>query len=324
MSNPVFQFQKVKRQQCKASIVIEGLSGRGKSGLALILARALASDWDKVFAIDTENGSLKLYDGLPGSNGEAFRDFNVAEFTPDIGYKPSNYQAFREAAIEAGAEVLIQDSFTHAWSYSGGILDMVAELKKNNARYQKDAYAAWGDDTIIKEKQLLSELFRDHRCHIISTLRVKEKMDYQYNEEKKKNEIVSIGEQQIMQADMKYEPDLVLRMISPGGVTGKKITYPHVKVIKSRYAIFQTDEEYDITPSICKQLKDYLEEGSSPEELLEQQRQEYIEGITAFLDSNVSARAIWKELKKQAGYDASALKDIPLDALKPLFIQLTI
>ena len=322
-TNPLFSFQTVKREKCKASILIEGLSGRGKSGLALTLGKALAGKWDKVYAIDTENDSLKLFDGIKCSSGDTFKDFKVASFTPEIGFKPSNYRAFREAAINDGAEVIIQDSITHAWSYSGGILDMVSELKKNNTRYQRDSYAAWGDDMIVKEKQELFELFRDHRCHVISTVRVKEKMEYD-KDAQGKSILVSLGEQAIMQNDIKYEPDLVLSMIEAGNATGKTTKYPRARVSKSRYAILEVGEVYEFTPSLCKQLKEYLDEGTAPEILLEQQRMEYVEGIASFLDNNKNAVPLWQQLKKDKGFEETPLKEMPLDTLKELFITLTL
>ena len=62
MSNPLFTFEKATRQQSKASILIEGLSGKGKSGLALILGYYLSGEnWEKVFDIDTENNSIQLF-----------------------------------------------------------------------------------------------------------------------------------------------------------------------------------------------------------------------------------------------------------------------
>lgn len=320
MSNPIFSFEKVKRSQCKASILIEGLSGRGKSGLALILAKALAdNDWDGVYAIDTENKSLNLYEGINCSIGGKFENFHVANFTPEIGFKPTNYIAFREAAIEAGAKCLIQDSISHAWAYSGGILDMIAEKKKSNVRYQKDSYAAWGDEEVVKEKQLLLEMLRDHRCHIISTVRVKEKMEYD-KDDKGKTVLVSLGEQQIMQGDTKYEADLVLQMIEPGTPTRA----PKAKVIKSRYAILEVDHVYDFTESLCNQIRDYLNEGIAPETLIEAQRQEYIKGVTEFLDANPNAVQVWKQLKKNKGYEKEKLSELPLDVIKDLYIQITI
>lgn len=323
MSNPIFSFSTVKREKCKASILIEGLSGKGKSGLALVLGKALANDWDKVYAIDTENESLKLFDGIECSSGETFKDFKVASFKPEIGFKPTNYVAFREAAIGDGAEVLIQDSITHAWSYSGGILDMVSNLKKNNARYQRDSYAAWGDDEIVKEKQLLYELFRDHRCHIISTVRVKEKMEYD-KDENGKTVLVSLGEQEIMQNDVKYEPDLVLHMVEPGSAKGSNVRYPKAKVIKSRYAILEVGETYEFTPKLCKQLKEYLDEGTAPEVLLEQQRLEYVDGVSKYLDEHQNAVPLWKQLKKDKGYEKTNIDKMPLEVLKELYITLTL
>ena len=49
MSNPIFNFIDAERIKLKASIMIEGLTGSGKSGLALLLGYYLADgDWSKV------------------------------------------------------------------------------------------------------------------------------------------------------------------------------------------------------------------------------------------------------------------------------------
>lgn len=324
MTNPIFQFEEATREQSKASILIEGLSGKGKSGLALMLGYFLAKkQWDKVFDIDTENNSVQLFTDIPCSAGMKYEKFKIGKFTPDLKYKPSHYNMFKEAAVTAGAEVIINDSISHAWTYEGGILDMVANLKKTNKRYERDSYAAWGDDTIVEEKQKLFQLFRDHRIHVISTVRVKEKMEYD-KDDNGKTILTSLGEQEIMQADVKYEPDLVLHMVSPGRAVDSEIKHPKARVIKSRYVILKEGEVYDFTPTLCEQLAEYLEEGTSPEEILEKQRQEYISGITQYLDSHKNAVAIWQVLKKDAGYENKALTDMPLDVLKPIFIKLTV
>ena len=323
--NPLFQFQEATREQSKASILIEGLSGKGKSGLALILGYYLAGeDWKKVFDIDTENNSVNLFAGINSSAGVPFGEFKHGNFTPDMKYKPSNYLEFKEAAINAGAEVVINDSISHAWSYEGGILDRIAELKKTNKRYDRDSYAVWGDDEIMDEKQKLFQLFRDHRIHMIATVRVKEKMEYQFNEAKGKNEMVSLGEQEIMQADVKYEPDLVLHMIEPGRAYGKTIVHPKAKVVKSRYVILQEGETYEFSPSLCKDIVAYLNEGTSPAEIMEKQRKEYVNEITKFLDSHQSKLSVWNVIKEDAGYKNVPLTELPLDVIKTLFIKLTI
>lgn len=311
--NPIFSFEEAKRVACKASILIEGLSGRGKSGLALLLAKGLTKDWTKVFAIDTENKSLNLFTDLPASTGEKFEKFNIGQLTKDVGYKPSNYLAFREAAIRAGAEAVVEDSISHAWQYQGGVLDIVTKKQAT----VKNQYAAWGDDEVVKEKNELLSLIRDDRVHVIATVRVKEKHEIVDGKP------VSIGEQQIQQADLKYEPDLVLHMVSPGKKTSTMTEHPRALVVKSRYAIFEVDQEYEFTPELIEQLRQYLEEGEDPAKLLEKQRQEYIAVIKTYLDEHPNAVPVWKVLKENAGHKDTKLEDIPLDVIKSLYISLT-
>ena len=90
--NGILSFRDATRQQAKASILIEGLSGRGKSGLALLLGYALAGkDWSKVYAVDTENKSLDLFEGINMSNGSKCEPFKKVDLLPAHGYAPSNY-----------------------------------------------------------------------------------------------------------------------------------------------------------------------------------------------------------------------------------------
>lgn len=323
VNNPIFGFKKAKREQCKASILIEGLTGSGKSGLALILGQALAhNNYAKVFDIDTENGSIPLFSGIKSTAGGTFDDFQIANFTPDIGYKPSNYLLFRQAAIDNGAEVVINDSISHAWSYKGGVLDILNDIKAKGT--QKNDWAAWGAPEVVKEKNLLFSLLRDNKVHVISTVRVKEKLETVYNADKGKNEIQSLGEQEIMQADIKYEPDLVLHMIKPGSITSSNITYPTATVVKSRYAILEKGQVYEFTPSLCEQLRKYLEEGTSPEEILAEQHVEYVKAVNEYLKGNKTKATIWKVMIKDAGYADKKAAEIPLDTLKNLYIQLTV
>ena len=327
MAIPIANFTRLTREECKASIMIEGLTGKGKSGLALMLAYGLTGGfadtpvenaWDKIFSIDTENRSLNLFIGIPASWGGTFGQFFGAQLTSEDGYAPSNYLYLREAAIKAGADVVISDSITHMWTAKGGVLDVVNEAKNHNPRL--DNYRVWGLPEVTAEKQALIDVIRDHRCHVITTVRVKEKFDMQYNADKQKNEVVSIGEQQLQQEGLKYEPDLVLHMETPG--SGNLMKNPRATVIKSRYAIFTEGETYEFTPQLCEQLRQYLAEGVSIEELLEQQRQDYISAIKEVLDTNTSAKTIWNVLKEDAGVKDTKLTEISLPILKQLYSQI--
>ena len=318
MTDVRFQFQEVTREKAKASIQIQGLSGRGKSGLALLIAHALAGDWKKVFAVDTENKSMSLYTGLKSPDGKSYEKFNIGFLTPDIGYKPTNYSAFRETAIEAGAKAVIFDSISHAWQYKGGVLDLVAQAKERDKRYAKDQYAAWGEAEVVKEKNELLNLIRDSRVHMITTVRVKEKMEYD-KDENGKTILTSLGEMQIQQADLKYEPDLVLEMVSPGSRT----EYPCAKVLKTRYDFLALGETYCFNETLLQQLKKYLDEGVDPEVLLEQQRQDYIAGIKEMLDNRPNLKQIWSVIKADAGHKDTKLVDLPLEVVKQLYIKLS-
>lgn len=308
------KFHKAARQKLKASIMIEGLQGSGKSGLALLIAKALTDDWDKIYAIDTENRSLDLFQGIKMNTGDAFGEFNKVDLTVEDGYAPSNYLALRDEAVKAGAEVVVMDSISHMWNRKGGLLDLVAEAQANGL----DNYRSWGTEKNRKEKELLNDIVRCKDAHIITTVRIKEKFGMEYDETKGKTTVVSLGEQQIQQDGLKYEPDLVLRMINPGNMDG---TNPTVYVIKSRYAILKTGEEYEVTKELLTQLRGYLEEGIDPEVIFKEQREQLIADIKDYCDTP-ARKSIWKALKESSGFTGK-LEEMPLSLMKELYKRLT-
>ena len=306
-------FRKAARQKLKASIMIEGLQGSGKSGLALLIARALTDDWDKIYAIDTENKSLDLFQGIKSNTGESFGVFNKVDLTSEDGFSPSHYLSLREEAIKDGAEVVIMDSISHMWNQKGGLLDLVADAQAEGL----DNYRSWGTATNRKEKQLLVDVIRSDKAHVISTVRIKEKFGLEYNEAKGRNEVISLGEQQIQQDGLKYEPDLVLRMVSPGNADG---TNPVVVVLKSRYLIFTKDVEYEVTPLLLQQLRQYLDEGADPEVLLQAQKEDIIEAIKNYCN-NPTRKSVFKSLKESYGYNCK-IDEIPYETLKHIYQRL--
>lgn len=308
--NGVLNFRDATRQQAKASILIEGLSGRGKSGLALLLAHALAGkDWSKVYAVDTENRSLDLFEGINMSSGAKCEPFKKVDLLPAHGFAPSNYLLCKENAIKAGGEVMINDSITHMWQQEGGVLDIVSAIQlKDSKRYNN--YTAWGAPEVKAEKQAIFNVVRDARIHVISTVRVKEKFEINSD-----HTLTSLGEQEQQMPDLKYEPDLVVQMLKAGAMNG---TPPTAKVIKSRYAILQEGEVYQFTDAIIDSLVDYLHKGTDPKELLEKQRVDYIKTIKEILESDVSKKTMFPILKEQQGHKDTKLVDLPLEVLQTL------
>ena len=248
------------------------------------------------------------------NTGDSFGEFNKVDLTIEDGYAPSNYLALRDEAVKAGAEVIIMDSISHMWNRKGGLLDLVAEAQANGL----DNYRSWGTEKNRKEKELLNDIVRCKDAHIITTVRIKEKFGMEYDETKGKTTVVSLGEQQIQQDGLKYEPDLVLRMINPGNMDG---TNPTVYVIKSRYAILKTGEEYEVTKELLTQLRGYLEEGIDPEVIFKEQRDQLIADIKDYCNTP-TRKSIWKALKESSGFTGK-LEEMPLSLMKELYKKLT-
>lgn len=300
MAKPNIQFREATRTASKACIVIEGLSGKGKSGLALAIAKALTGDWSTVYGSDTENKSLDLFDGLRMHTGaESFGKFKKFDLLPTHGYAPTNYLAAIEAAKAAGAEAFINDSITHMWQQKGGLLELVSDIQRSDTKYNK--WTVWGHPTVMQEKNAIYPCIRDSEIHMISTVRVKEKFELV------EGKMQSLGEQQQMMPDLKFEPDLVIHMLRPGNEDG---TPPRGRIVKSRYAILKENTEYDFTESLLDQLRAYLSEGADPKILQEAQRVEFIAELKAQIAHNPGLNSMLPLLAEQVG-----VKDKELDTL---------
>ena len=113
----------------------------------------------KVALIDTENGSASLYSHL----GE----FDVCEIAP-----PFTVQKYIEAikgAEQAGYDVLVVDSLTHAWAGQGGLLEEVDKRAASSS--SKNSYAAWRDVTPMHNR--LVDTILQSNLHMIVTMRSK-------------------------------------------------------------------------------------------------------------------------------------------------------
>ncbi len=95
--------QKATRKKSKLRLNISGPSGSGKTYSALLMAKGLVGDWDKIAVIDTENGSASLYEHLGSFNAIDLQ----APFTPE------RYIQCIEVCVKAGMECIVIDSSTH-------------------------------------------------------------------------------------------------------------------------------------------------------------------------------------------------------------------
>lgn len=321
MSKFVPQGKKAERIQLKASILVDSISGNGKTGFALQGLWYLAGeDWSKVGICDTESNSAPLYVGRKMPDGSVYGQFLHYSLDKYSGFPPSNYLACREDAVKQGVTAFAMDSITHAWNSTGGILDMVSAANAAANTYQKN-YTGWGDQNVINEKSNLIEMIRSTNCHMITTGRVKREYimeEYTDKNGMTKTKPVPKGMGIIQDSTIEFEPDLVVSLLAPGSLTN----YPIGEIIKSRYDIFTKGETYEFTPAIWRSLKAWLEEGADGDAILEEQRQELIKICKDMLDKDAMKRMIWKAKKTSINQEQTKIEDLSLEVLKILYASI--
>ncbi len=187
-----FVFQKAATSQSKARLTLIGPSGSGKTYSALKVAQGLGQ---RVAVIDTENASAAKY-------ADEF-DFHVLCMDE---FSPQNYIRAIRAAEEAGFDVVIIDSLSHAWIGKGGALEMVNKAEK---RYHGNSFAAWRDVT-PHHNALVDAIVRSN-CHLIATMRAK--TDYVIETDDKGRKVPrKIGLAPVQRDGIEYEFDIVADM----------------------------------------------------------------------------------------------------------------
>lgn len=151
--------RKAERRKAKIRIGLSGPSGSGKTFSALLIARGMASSWDKIALIDTERGSGDLYCHLG--------DYNVLPL--DADFTPEKYIEAIRTCEKAGMEVIIIDSISHEWDGKGGLLESNEILA--SAKFKGNTWSAWSQTTPRHQKFI--EAITSSTCHVIACGRSK-------------------------------------------------------------------------------------------------------------------------------------------------------
>lgn len=142
-------FSKATKKKQRARVALMGPPGSGKTYTALTLAKELGQ---RIAVVDTERGSASKYSG-------DVADFDVAEL--DGQYSPKAYVAAIRGAAEAGYDVLVIDSLSHAWEGQGGIL---SQVDQKGGRFD-----AWKD--MDPQLRTLIDAILTYPGHVVATLR---------------------------------------------------------------------------------------------------------------------------------------------------------
>ena len=185
-------FQRATKHQAKLRLALIGLAGSGKTYSALSIASHLVPS-GKIAVIDTERGSASLY---------------ADRFTFDVldleRHGPEDYCDAIEAAQEAGYDIIVIDSLSHAWAGKDGALEQVDKIAKREGK--SNNFTAWRDVT-PKHNRLVDAML-SCKAHLVVTMR--SKMEYVLEKDDKgKSSVRKVGLAPIQRDGLDYEMTVV-------------------------------------------------------------------------------------------------------------------
>lgn len=186
------QFKRATKEQAKLRLALIGLAGSGKTYSALAVASHLVPQ-GRVALIDTERGSASLY-----ADRFTFDTLDLER------HGPENYCEAIEAAEQAGYDVIVIDSLSHAWAGRDGALEQVDKIAKREGK--SNNFTAWRDVT-PKHNRLVDTML-SCKAHVIATMR--SKMEYVLEKDDKgKSSVRKVGLAPIQRDGLDYEMSVV-------------------------------------------------------------------------------------------------------------------
>lgn len=235
-------FIKATKERAKLRAAIFGPSGAGKTFTSLRLATGIGG---RIALIDSERRTASKY-------ADRF-DFDVC----DLGsqqHRISDYVTAIRGAGEAGYDVLIIDSLSHAWQELLAEIDAIAKSK-----YRGNTWSAWSDGT-PKQKALIDAIL-DFPGHVIATMRSKTEWTTE-SAGGGKSAPKRVGLTPEQGKGIEYEFDMLFELSTEHILT----------VIKDRSGKFQDQCIPDPSEALGAEMAAWLDEGAKPMSLPDQIR----------------------------------------------------
>jgi len=228
-------FKQATKDQLKLRLAQMGVSGSGKTFTSLVIASGLGKN---IYMIDTERGKSRLYSDL--------FDFQVVDYREHFGknFDPRNFVTLIKVAEDAGADVIISDSLSHAWD---GTLELKDNMSKRNG---SDSFTAWRDVNPIFNE--LIDAIIGSPAHMICNLRQKQDYAMGKSESTGKNKVDKLGMAPVFRDGVEYEFDVVADM----DVENNWI------VTKTRYSPLQGRVINRPTKELAEELLSWLNDGT--------------------------------------------------------------
>lgn len=234
-----FEIKKATKAQSRARIALMGPAGSGKTYSALNVARHLGQ---RIIVIDTERGSASKY-------ADEF-DFDVIELD---SFSPKTYALALRAAEDAGADVLIIDSLSHAWIGKDGALEQVDRASGNSQGGGRgNSFTAWKNVTPL-HNELVDTILRA-RAHVIATLRTKTEYIIEQNA-RGQSVPRKVGLAALQREGLEYEFDIVGVLDMDNNL---QITKTRCRTLASNEVIPKPGRE------VADRLRAWLSDGAPP------------------------------------------------------------
>jgi len=286
-------FVKATKKESKLRLALIGSSGSGKTYSALAIATGLGG---KIAVVDTERGSASKY-------ADKF-NFDVLELD---SFSPERYVEAITAAAQAGYQILIIDSLSHAWSGKDGALEMVDRAAKKSQ--SGNTYTAWRDVT-PKHNEMVDAIVQAP-LHVIATMRAKTEYVLETNE-RGKQVPRKVGLAPVQRDGMEYEFDVVATMDADNNMIVEK---SRCEAMSGQVYAKPNGQVSEILNRWLsgEKPKSMSEDDKSAVSKLESLFNEAIKGKTTTADAWTEAKPHWVEACVTANQQAAkrGVKEIP-------------
>lgn len=230
-------FQKATKKSARLRMALIGVAGAGKTYTALSIASHLGQ---KIAVLDTERGSASKYSDI--------FEFDVME--PET-FSPKTYTDAILAAEEAGYDVIILDSLSHAWAGKDGALELVDRASRR--AQSNNNFGAWRDVTPLHNAMV--DTIIGAKIHVIATMRAKTEYVQEKDPKTGKTSVRKVGMAPVQRDGLEYEFDVVADIDAENNLVIGKTRCPAIAG-----AVFNKAGR-----DVASRLKSWLTDGAAPE-----------------------------------------------------------
>jgi len=241
----VFEIKRAVRHRVPMVIGLYGVQFSGKTFGAFMLAAGLSKPGAKIGFIDTENGRGSAYADDPDVMRAIPQGYSVIELHPP--FHPKRYIDALRQFQNAGFDLVIVDSASHAWEGEGGAQDM------------KEKEKGWVGPKLWSKRLKVALVYSS--MDVIVCLRAQDKTKILGSG--KNQEYISLGILPICEKTLPFDLSVSIRV--EGSVDGKPATHLATpdKWQKGLNGLFEKWTPQLLTPDAGRRIREWNEAGAA-------------------------------------------------------------